>query len=92
MLPADWEEYLLKAEQEGRKRPPDAPAPARPIKKHMSARQRKAFSQQANEFKAGFMPDYNPTPILNDSKHLTLNVGGNCEPDSPHGKDTTSRS
>ncbi len=92
MLPPDWLEYIAKVEREGRSRPPEAPKKPGPIKKHMSARQRIAFSQQANEFKAGFQMDYNPTPIRSSQVGLTLNIGGSCEGPQEHGKDTSSRS
>jgi len=94
VIPADWLEYMAKAEKEISQRPPDAPGRPRAIKKQTSNRQRIALSQTRNTIKAMFQSEsqWNQTPIRSDTKGLTLNVGGSCEPDSPHGKSTQSRS
>jgi|tagenome__1003787_1003787.scaffolds.fasta_scaffold20587257_2 hypothetical protein len=94
MLPAEWSEYVAKAEREISSRPSDAPKKPRALKKMVSPRQRKALSQQANTIKAMYGQEsaWNATPVRDNTKGLTLNVGGNCEPDSPHGKATQSRS
>lgn len=94
MLPADWLEYIAKAEREAGKRPENVPARPRTTKRMVSRRQRIAESQTNNTIKAMYQDEsqWNTTPIRSDQDGLTLNVGGSCEPDSPHGKATQSRS
>jgi hypothetical protein len=94
MLPAQWSEYIARQERAISARPSDAPSKPRAAKKMVSPRQRRALSQQANTIKAMYSEEsaWNATPVRPDTKGLTLNVGGNCEPPSPHGKATQSRS
>jgi hypothetical protein len=95
MLPSEWLQYIAKKEAEIKQRPADAPKKPQVQKgRMMSARQRIASSQQRNTVKAMYQPEseWNATPVRPDTKGLTLNVGGTCEPDPPHGKATQSRS
>jgi hypothetical protein len=95
MLPADWEEYVAKAEREIALRPQESPKAARPIKKMTSSRQRRALSGTGNAVKAIYQPmnQWNVAITIDPSKTtFTTNLGGNCEPDRPHGKATQSRS
>ena len=94
MIPADWLDYMAQAEREQSQRPENAPAKPRPAKRLVSRRQRIVESQTNNTIKAMYKDesDWNATPIRSDTKGLTLNIGGNCEPDNNfHGKSTQSR-
>jgi hypothetical protein len=99
MLPADWLEYIAQAERESGRRPDTAPRKPQGVGRDkqgrglMSPRQRQAFRQTANPFRAAYeevderkftatTPENNP--------NLTLNVGASCEPlnSGHHGRRT----
>lgn len=91
MLPADWQEYVAKVERELASRPQGAPKKARPTKKMMSPRQLNAMKGTPSTVKAIYDGDkkYNQAQTIDpNSSTFTTNLGGNCEPDSPHGKST----
>lgn len=98
-IPNDWQcfvlEYVAAAEAELKRRPDHSPKPARPITKLVSRRQRQALSGTGNTVKAIYTApnQWNQAQTIDpDSTTFTTNVGGNCEPDKPHGKSTQSRS
>jgi hypothetical protein len=95
VIPADWLEFMAKAEADIKKRPEHSPKPARPVKKMQSQRQAKAMSGTGNTVKAIYTTpnQWNQAQTIDpNSTTFTTNVGGNCEPDRPHGKATNSRS
>jgi hypothetical protein len=95
MIPADWLQYMAEAEREIAQRPQESPKSARPIKRMVSARQRRAESGKNNAVKAIYeVPNHwNQAQTIDPNKTtFTTNLGGNCEPDRPHGKSTQSRS
>jgi hypothetical protein len=95
MLPADWEEYLIAAEKELKRRPDHSPKSPRPIKRLVSARQQRAQAGKANTVKAIYdgVNQWNQAQTIDpDKTTFTTNLGGSCEPDAPHGKATGSRS
>jgi hypothetical protein len=95
MLSADWLEFMAKAEREIASRPEGYPKPARPVKKLVSRRQRQALSGSGNTVKAIYTAPnmWNQAQTIDpNSTTFTTNLGGNCEPDNPHGKSTRSRS
>jgi len=86
---------MANAEAEIKKRPQESPKSARPIKRMVSARQRRAESGKGNAVKAIYETpnQWNEAQTIDPSKTtFTTNLGGNCEPDQPHGKSTQSRS
>jgi len=71
---------------------PDVPRRRMPkVTRMTSARQRVAESQTADGVKAIYNGDFIPTPVRPNMKGTTLNVGANCEPWEPTGKDTRER-
>jgi hypothetical protein len=92
MLPADWEEYMAKAERELAQRPQGSPKKARPVKKMMSPRQLRATQGTRSTVKAIYGESGRAQTVDPTKTTFTNNLGGNCEPDAPHGKATGSRS
>jgi len=94
MLSADWLAYMAGLERDIALRPQDAPKKGRAIKPMQSSRQRRALTGTRNTVKAIYQPvnEWNQAITIDpDSTEFTTNLGGNCEPDSPHGKSTQPR-
>jgi hypothetical protein len=95
MLPKTWLEYMAKAEQDIKRRPADAPKKPRATGRLESPRMRRAQTGTRNTVKAIYdTPNgYNQAQVIDPkTTTFTTNLGGNCEPDGAHGKDTRSRS
>jgi hypothetical protein len=95
MLPPDWLEYVASLERDIASRPEHSPKKPQGVKKMVSPRQRAALSSTRNQIKAIYQPinGYNQAITVDPSStEFTTNLGGNCEPDRPHGKATGSRS
>jgi hypothetical protein len=94
MLPADWAAYMAGLERDIAKRPENAPGRSRPVKKMQSARQRRASTGTRSSVKSIYQDvnEWNQAQTIDPTKTtFTTNLGGNCEPDAPHGKSTQSR-
>lgn len=96
MLPASWEEYLAKLEQNAGKTSAPIKRHQPRAKRHQSAAMRRVSTQTANTVRAAYQPenDYNKTPLARPDAVFTRNLGGNCEPKNElgwSGKATRSR-
>lgn len=78
MIPADWLEYIAKAEKE-LKRPPNPPKRRQPkVTRHQSREARIVSGQTKNPIRAIYQPEsqYSQTPTINPDEHtLTREVG-----------------
>jgi len=95
MLHADWLTYIRDMEREIASRPSDAPKRARAITPMTSPAQRRALGQTRNAVRAIYQEpnEWNGALIRPQGRSVpfTTDIGGNCEKDIPHGKDTRSR-
>ena len=95
MLSADWQEYVAKMERQIASRPSTSPKRGRAVTPMTSPAQRRALHQTGNAVRAIYqdVDERNGAIIRPQGRSVPFvtNLGGNCEKDIPHGKDTRSR-
>jgi hypothetical protein len=92
-IPDQWLTYMANAERELALRPIGSPKKVKATGRLESPRMRQANRQTRNGVKAIYQEpnQYNQAQLARGDERWTTNLGGNCEPDLPHGKSTQSR-
>ena len=95
MLHADWLTYIRDMEREIASRPSTSPKRGRAVTPMTSPAQRRALHQTGNAVRAIYqdVDERNGAIIRPQGRSIPFvtNLGGNCEKDIPHGKDTRTR-
>jgi len=95
MLHADWLTYIAQMEREIASRPSTSPKRGRAVTPMTSPAQRRALSGTRNFTRAVYQEpnEWNGALVRPQGRSIPFvtNLGGGCEKDIPHGKDTRER-